>query len=72
MTMQDAVITCPSCGAQATETMPVDRCVFFWECATCHAVTRPKAGDCCVYCSYGNRPCPPMQADDGRCGDAAK
>ena len=23
---------------------------------------RPKAGDCCVFCSYGSIPCPPIQA----------
>jgi hypothetical protein len=22
---------------------------------------RPKAGDCCVFCSYGTVPCPPVQ-----------
>ncbi|MGE0674778.1 MAG: GDCCVxC domain-containing (seleno)protein, partial [Methylibium sp.] len=22
----------------------------------------PKSGDCCVYCSYGTVPCPPIQA----------
>jgi hypothetical protein len=21
----------------------------------------PKAGDCCVFCSYGSVPCPPVQ-----------
>jgi hypothetical protein len=24
---------------------------------------RPKAGDCCVFCSYGSVPCPPIQAE---------
>jgi hypothetical protein len=22
---------------------------------------RPKQGDCCVFCSYGTVPCPPVQ-----------
>lgn len=22
---------------------------------------KPKPGDCCVYCSYGTVPCPPIQ-----------
>jgi hypothetical protein len=30
--------------------------------AGCHALVRPKAGDCCVFCSYGSATCPPMQA----------
>nr|WP_299019146.1 GDCCVxC domain-containing (seleno)protein [uncultured Tepidimonas sp.] len=28
---------------------------------------RPRPGDCCVYCSYGTSPCPPVQAS-GRTG----
>jgi hypothetical protein len=27
---------------------------------------RPKPGDCCVFCSYGDMKCPPMQG--GGCG----
>ncbi len=53
-------ITCPVCQAVTVETMPADRCVFFWECPACHVVSKPKAGDCCVYCSYGDQPCPPV------------
>ena len=54
-------ITCPECGHVATETMPMDRCVFFWECVACHVVVRPKDGDCCVFCSYGDKRCPFLQ-----------
>lgn len=41
--------------------MPTDACQWFYECGQCHALLRPKAGDCCVYCSYGTVPCPPVQ-----------
>jgi hypothetical protein len=57
-------MTCPECRHVEVETMPADRCVFFWECPGCRALVRPKAGDCCVYCSYGDRRCPFVQ--DGR------
>ena len=57
-------LTCPECGHKAADTMPTDRCVFFFECSGCHAIVKPKKGDCCVYCSYGDKRCPPMQ--DGR------
>ena len=50
--------------------MPTDACLFFHECAGCHALLRPKAGDCCVFCSYGSVPCPPIQTG-GAYGDAA-
>jgi hypothetical protein len=56
-----STITCPSCGHQSTETMPTDACQFFYECKGCCALLKPKAGDCCVFCSYGDAPCPPIQ-----------
>ncbi len=53
----DVRITCPSCG-HSRETMPVDRCVLFYDCPACQFMMAPKAGDCCIYCSYGDRRCP--------------
>ena len=41
--------------------MPTDACQFFYDCKHCGAVLRPLKGDCCVYCSYGDVPCPPIQ-----------
>lgn len=56
-----STITCPQCGHAAEETMPTDSCQFFYDCKGCGAVLRPLPGDCCVYCSYGSLPCPPIQ-----------
>ena len=56
-----SILTCPECGASREEAMPEDACQFFYECSACGAVLRPKAGDCCVFCSYGTVPCPPIQ-----------
>ncbi|MDX2028550.1 MAG: GDCCVxC domain-containing (seleno)protein [Alphaproteobacteria bacterium] len=56
-------ITCPQCGAQKEEIMPDNACVHFYECTQCHALLKPKKGDCCVFCSYGDVPCPPRQHD---------
>lgn len=65
-----SVITCPHCGHQQTETMPVHSCAIFYHCPGCAAVLRPLEGDCCVYCSYGTVPCVAVQrgrrAEDGR------
>jgi hypothetical protein len=66
-----SIITCPLCGHEAAETMPADACQFFYECKGCGVLLRPKAGDCCVFCSYGDAPCPPMQ-QAGRQGGEAK
>ncbi len=63
MTMQlQSVLTCPHCGFQVKETMPTDACQFFYECQGCGTLLEPLAGDCCVFCSYGSVPCPPIQA----------
>lgn len=51
-------ITCPACGHAAAETVPVDRCVIVYECVGCKTVLKPKAGDCCVFCSYSDARCP--------------
>jgi hypothetical protein len=61
----EATIICPNCGHRATETMPTDACQFFYDCKGCGALLKPQQGDCCVFCSYGTVPCPPMQAADG-------
>ena len=58
-----STITCPVCGFHQEETMPADACAFFYECASCSTVLRPKPGDCCVFCSYGSIKCPPKQLE---------
>jgi hypothetical protein len=62
-----STITCPKCGNQKEEEMPTDACQFFYECESCHKVLKPKGGDCCVYCSYGTVPCPPIQMNSSCC-----
>lgn len=62
-----SVLTCPACGRASREEMPTDACRFFHACAGCGTVLRPRAGDCCVFCSYGDVPCPPVQQGDD-CG----
>lgn len=57
----ESTLTCPACGHVKTETMPTDACQWFYECEHCHTVLKPKPGDCCVFCSYGTVPCPPIQ-----------
>ena len=55
------MLTCPVCAHATQETMPTDRCVILYECRACHSALRPKAGDCCVFCSYGDKRCPFVQ-----------
>jgi len=60
--VMETTLTCPVCGHVKTETMPTDACQWYYECEACHTVLKPKPGDCCVFCSYGSVPCPPIQA----------
>jgi hypothetical protein len=62
----ESIVTCPHCGHRQQKTMPLDACQFFYACPGCNAVLKPLPGDCCVFCSYGSVPCPPVQRD-GAC-----
>ena len=62
-----STITCPKCDFSKEETMPTNACQFFYECANCKTVLKPKKGDCCVYCSYGTVACPPIQEGKNCC-----
>lgn len=64
----DSTITCPECGSATRVRMPTDACQFFWECPACDTLLRPKRGDCCVFCSWGDVPCPPVQENRDCCG----
>ncbi len=55
----EATITCPLCGTKAQETMPENACQHFYLCTGCGEQLCPKPGDCCVFCSYADAPCPP-------------
>ena len=63
----NSVITCPECGFMKEEKMPTNACQYFYDCENCQAVLKPQEGDCCVYCSYGSVPCPPIQLDEDCC-----
>ena len=56
-----STISCPKCGHRETETMPTEYCQFYYECKGCGTLLHPNQGDCCVYCSFGTTPCPPIQ-----------
>ncbi|MHA1537012.1 MAG: GDCCVxC domain-containing (seleno)protein [Alphaproteobacteria bacterium] len=57
----NSLLACPECGHEEDEIMPTDACQYFYDCKGCGAVLKPKAGDCCVFCSYATVPCLPIQ-----------
>jgi rubredoxin len=65
-----STITCPKCGHKKEEEMPTDACLYFYECEKCNVVLNPNKGDCCVFCSLGTVPWPPIQ-ENKNCGDTS-
>ncbi|MDD1622473.1 MAG: hypothetical protein LUQ11_13440 [Methylococcaceae bacterium] len=57
----ESTLSCPQCGYRKTERMSADACLWFYECLGCHSLLKPIPGDCCVFCSYGDIPCPPFK-----------
>ena len=66
-TVLTSTLTCPLCGHQAREVMPSDACQYFYDCLGCGKLLKPKPGDCCVFCSYGDTVCPPKQSGESCC-----
>ena len=62
-----SIITCPKCAHKEEELMPTDACQWYYECKGCGVLLKPKHGDCCVFCSYGSVPCPPIQEGTDSC-----
>jgi len=62
-----STLTCPSCGSRTAEAMPTDACLYVYDCPACGVELKPEPGDCCVFCSYGDAPCPPVQAHGKAC-----
>ena len=64
-----STIVCPACGHRENEIMPKDACQYFYKCKGCGVIMKPKAGACCVFCSYGDVKCPTAQRATRRWGD---
>ncbi len=56
-------LKCPECSFIQEAEMPTDTCQFFYECVNCKTMLKPNKGDCCVFCSYADQPCPPKQLE---------
>ena len=56
-----STLKCPNCGHTEQVIMPLDYCQFSYDCKSCHEIMKAKQGYCCVFCSYGDVPCPSVQ-----------
>ena len=66
MVERRSTVTCPQCGHRSMETMPIDACQYLYTCKRCGLGMKPIKGDCCVFCSFGDTPCPPIQQERSR------
>lgn len=55
----DCTVTCPACGHAKLEDMPGS--LWSYTCEACGHVMHPPPGGCCVFCAYGDVPCPDIQ-----------
>lgn len=62
-----SVLTCPKYRNRKEEEMPLDSCVFFFQCERCRELLKPLKVDCCVFSSYGAFECPPKQNGQNCC-----
>src|SRR3954451_14308064 len=53
-----STLCCPECGHRSHEFMPPDACLYFFACPGCDRLLKPRPGDCCIFRSYGDEPCP--------------
>lgn len=44
-----SILKCPDCGYEATEFMPIDACVWSYNCKGCGHRLKAKPGDGCVF-----------------------
>src|ERR671912_190266 len=65
-------LQCPHCRHSERETMPTTFRQFFYECTSCHELLNAKEGNCCVFCSYGDVPCPSTQDSNRKPHDHSK
>ena len=60
-------LTCPKCNFLYQEVMLENVCQTYYRCPHCRAQIKAKEGECCVFCSYGDTPCPNAQFVGSSC-----
>lgn len=55
---ETANLTCPTCGHVQGAPIPTTSCVPFYICDGCKETIQAEGEDCCVFCSYADKPCP--------------
>ncbi|WP_370623702.1 GDCCVxC domain-containing (seleno)protein [Polynucleobacter sp. AP-Reno-20A-A9] len=53
----ESIVTCPHCQASEAINSEHGASQHLYRCRSCSAILKPKSGDCCILCSFGNRDC---------------
>jgi glutaredoxin len=65
-------LTCPECQHMQEAPIPTTSCVPFYKCEGCNKTIKATGGDCCVFCSYGDKLCPiSNRSKVGGCADGS-
>lgn len=62
-----SIITCPECGFSIEEEMAKNACAFTYEYCNCKKLLYSLYKKGCIFCSYGDTPCPPVQQGEDCC-----
>ncbi|WP_370622950.1 GDCCVxC domain-containing (seleno)protein [Polynucleobacter sp. MWH-Berg-3C6] len=54
---QQSTITCPYCRASESLEIPIGSSQHLYRCRACSSILKPKSGDCCIFCSFGDLDC---------------
>ncbi len=66
--IEEAILTCPKCNYEQKGEIPTTACVSFYVCDNCKETIKPIGEDCCVFCSYADKPCP-LKKKDSNCSE---
>lgn len=68
---EKSMLTCPKCGHKQEGAIPTTSCVPFYVCDDCKKTIKAAGEDCCVFCSYGDKPCPIGNKPKGGCSNGS-
>jgi len=60
-------LKCPECSFLYEEVMLENTCQTYYRCPDCQQQIKAKSDECCVFCSYGDVPCPQAQLVGSAC-----
>ena len=63
----DSILTCPECAYKMKEIMLENTSQYSYRCPSCEKQIKTKQGECCVFCCYGDYPCPQEQVSASSC-----